>query len=167
MKQKVVAVYAGTFDPLTRGHEELVRRAADLFDEIVVAVADSRGKNPLFEPVEREALAREALACYPNVRVVRFSGLLVNLLRDQGARVAVRGLRGVTDFDYEFQLAGMNAKLMSECETVFLTPTDEYRHVSATLVREIAMMGGDVAQFVSPIVLQRLGEKLAARARAA
>lgn len=163
----VVAAYAGTFDPLTRGHEELVRRAADLFDEIVVAVADSRGKNPLFEPDEREALAREALAQYPNVRVVRFSGLLVNLLRAQNARVAIRGLRGVTDFDYEFQLAGMNAKLMPEFETVFMTPSEDYRYVSATLVREIAMMGGEVGQFVSPIVLARLQAKLAARAAAA
>lgn len=163
----VVAVYAGTFDPLTRGHEELVRRAASLFSELVVAVADSRGKSPLFEPVEREALAREALAEYPNVRVVRFSGLLVNLLRDQGARVAVRGLRGVTDFDYEFQLAGMNTALMPEFETVFMTPSDRYRYVSATLVREIATMGGDVEQFVSPIVHKRLLAKVAERARQA
>lgn len=163
MKQKVVAVYAGTFDPLTRGHEELVRRAADLFDEIVVAVADSRGKNPLFEPVEREALAREALACYPNVRVVRFSGLLVNLLRDQGARVAVRGLRGVTDFDYEFQLAGMNRSLMPDVETVFLTPSDKYQFVSSTFVREIALLGGEINKFVSPYVLACMAEKVQSR----
>ncbi len=164
--KKIIAVYAGTFDPLTRGHEELVRRAADLFDEIIVAVADSRGKNPLFEPAERETLAREALAVYPNVRVLRFSGLLVNLMRAQSARVLIRGLRGVTDFDYEFQLAGMNAKLMPDFETIFMTPSEAYRHVSATLVREIATMDGDVAQFVSPIVLHRLNEKLAARAKA-
>ena len=166
MKQ-IIAVYAGTFDPLTRGHEELVRRAASLFDEIVVAVADSRGKSPLFEPDEREALAREALAQYPNVKVVRFSGLLVNLMRKLDAQVLVRGLRGVTDFDYEFQLAGMNTKLMPELETVFMTPSEAYRYVSATLVREIATMGGDVAQFVSPIVHQRLQAKLAARVNGA
>ena len=163
----VVAVYAGTFDPITRGHEELVRRAASLFHEVVLAVADSRGKSPLFEPAEREAIAREALAIYPNVRVVRFSGLLVNLLRAQGARVVVRGLRGVTDFDYEFQLAGMNSRLMPEIETVFMTPTDEYRHVSATLVREIATLGGDVAQFDSPVVFRHLQDKIAERARQA
>ena len=163
----ITAVYAGTFDPLTRGHEELVRRAASLFDEIVVAVADSRGKSTLFEPDEREALAREALAQYPNVKVVRFSGLLVNLMRKLDAQVLVRGLRGVTDFDYEFQLAGMNTKLMPELETVFMTPSEAYRYVSATLVREIATMGGDVAQFVSPIVHQRLQAKLAARVKSA
>ncbi len=163
MSKHIVAVYAGTFDPLTRGHEEIVRRSADLFDEVVVAVADSRGKSPLFEPDERESLAREALAVYPNVRVIRFSGLLVNLMRAQNAKVAVRGVRGVTDFDYEFQLAGMNSKLMPEFETVFLTPSDAYRYVSATLVREISTMGGDVEQFVSPIVSRRLAEKLAAR----
>ncbi len=160
-----LAVYPGTFDPLTRGHEDLVRRAATLFDRVIVGVADSRGKNPLFDPPQRMQIAREALAVLPNVEVVSFSGLLVNFLRAHSARVVIRGLRAVTDFDYEFQLAGMNRQMMPDIETVFMTPTDQYQFVSATLVREIAMMGGDVSQFVSPIVSARLRERLQQTAR--
>ena len=117
-----LAIYPGTFDPLTRGHEDLVRRAAGLFSELIVAVAESKGKNPLFTPSERLDIAREALADLSNVRVISFSGLLVDLLRANGARVVIRGLRAVADFEYEFQLAGMNRHLMPEIETVFLTP---------------------------------------------
>lgn len=158
-----VAVYPGTFDPLTLGHEDLVRRAADLFQRVIVGVAESRGKSPLFEPSERVEIARQVLSVYPNVEVVSFSGLLVNFVRARGANVVVRGLRAVSDFEYEFQLAGMNRNLMPEIETIFMTPTDKYQFVSATLVREIATLGGDVAKFVSPMVVARLREKLATR----
>jgi pantetheine-phosphate adenylyltransferase len=155
-----VAVYPGTFDPLTRGHEDLVRRAAGLFDRLIVGVADSRGKNPLFMPAERVEIAREVLGEFPNVEVVSFSGLLVNFVRSRDAHVVVRGLRAVSDFEYEFQLAGMNRLLMPDIETIFMTPTDRYQFISATLVREIAMLGGDVSKFVSPLVQARLREKL-------
>ncbi|HPA90063.1 MAG TPA: pantetheine-phosphate adenylyltransferase [Quisquiliibacterium sp.] len=160
-----IAVYPGTFDPLTMGHEELVRRAARLFGTVIVGVADSRGKNPLFTPAERLEIAREALAEYKNVEVVSFSGLLVNFVRARSADVVIRGLRAVTDFEYEFQLAGMNRQLMPEIETIFMTPSDNYQFVSATLVREIAMLGGDVGKFVSPLVLKRLSAKLAELAK--
>jgi pantetheine-phosphate adenylyltransferase len=160
-----IAVYPGTFDPLTMGHEELVRRAARLFGTVIVGVADSRGKNPLFTPAERLEIAREALADYKNVEVVSFSGLLVNFVRARSADVVIRGLRAVTDFEYEFQLAGMNRQLMPEIETIFMTPSDNYQFVSATLVREIAMLGGDVGKFVSPLVLKRLNAKLAELAK--
>jgi pantetheine-phosphate adenylyltransferase len=155
-----LAVYPGTFDPLTRGHEDLVRRAAGLFDRLIVGVADSRGKNPLFMPPERVEIAREVLGEFPNVEVVSFSGLLVNFVRSRDAHVVVRGLRAVSDFEYEFQLAGMNRLLMPDIETIFMTPTDRYQFISATLVREIAMLGGDVSKFVSPLVQARLREKL-------
>jgi len=158
-----LAVYPGTFDPLTRGHEDLVRRAASLFDRLIVGVGLNTGKNPLFAPPERVDIAREVLSVYPNVEVVSFTGLLVNFVRSRNARVVIRGLRAVSDFEYEFQLAGMNRQLMPEIETIFMTPTDQYQFVSATLVREIAMLGGDVSQFVSPIVQARLTEKLRQR----
>ena len=162
-----VAVYPGTFDPLTRGHEDLVRRAAGLFDRLIVGVADSRGKNPLFMPAERVEIAREVLGEFANVEVVSFSGLLVNFVRSREAHVVVRGLRAVSDFEYEFQLAGMNRLLMPDIETIFMTPTDRYQFISATLVREIAMLGGDVSEFVSPQVQARLQAKLAQRAKSA
>ncbi len=154
------AIYPGTFDPLTRGHEDLVRRAAGLFDSLVVAVADSRGKNPIFSPDERLAIARETLAHYPNVEIVGFSGLLVNFVRQQKADVVIRGLRAVSDFEYEFQMAGMNRHLMPEVETIFMTPTDKYQFISGTLVREIALLGGDVSKFVAPSVQDWLRKKL-------
>jgi pantetheine-phosphate adenylyltransferase len=159
------AVYPGTFDPLTGGHEDLVRRASSLFDRVVIGVAHSRGKSPLFEPEERLAVAREVLEPLGNVEVVSFSGLMVDFARKHGATVVVRGLRSVTDFDYEFQLAGMNRHLMPELETVFLIPGERYQFVSATLVREIAIMGGEVGQFVSPKVEARLREKVASLKR--
>ncbi len=156
----ITAIYPGTFDPITLGHEDIVRRAARLFDRVVVAVADSRAKRPFFMPDERVRLATDVLADTANVSVTRFSGLLTDFVRTQNARVIVRGLRAVSDFEYEFQLAGMNRKLYSELETVFLTPSDRYMFVSATLVREIALMGGDIAQFVSPRVGAQVAEKL-------
>ncbi|HEX6412100.1 MAG TPA: pantetheine-phosphate adenylyltransferase [Burkholderiales bacterium] len=155
----IKAIYPGTFDPLTRGHEDLVRRAATLFDRIVLAIADSKAKRPFFAAQERIAMAREVLADVTNVEVVGFSGLLTNFVRDQGARVVLRGLRAVSDFEYEFQLAGMNRNLYPEMETLFLTPSEQHMFISATLVREIALLGGDVAEFVHPLVAKRLKQK--------
>ena len=155
----IKAVYPGTFDPLTRGHEDLVRRASTLFGTIVLAIADSKAKGPFFTLDERIAMAREVLADVRNVQVVGFSGLLTHFVRDQGARVVLRGLRAVSDFEYEFQLAGMNRNLYPEMETIFLTPSEEHMFISATLVREIAMLGGDVTEFVHPTVAKRLKEK--------
>ena len=159
------AVYPGTFDPLTRGHEDIVRRAARVFDSVVVAVAASRGKHPLFDPDERISMAREALADLPNVTVTGFSGLLVALMREQDAQVLLRGLRSNTDFDYELQLAGMNRQLDASAETLFMVPTGDQMFVSGTLVREIAIMGGDVSQFVSASVHARIQGKLRALGR--
>ncbi|RPI46392.1 MAG: pantetheine-phosphate adenylyltransferase [Betaproteobacteria bacterium] len=153
-------IYPGTFDPLTYGHEDLVRRAARLFDHVVLAVADSHSKRPCFTPDERVEIAREVLKPYPNVSVMRFSGLLIDFARAQGANVIMRGLRAVSDFEYEFQLAGMNRNLYPEIETLFLTPSESYLFISATLVREIALLGGDVTKFVHPSVVSRLKAKL-------
>ncbi len=150
------AVYPGTFDPLTRGHEDLVRRAVRLFDEVSVAVAGSSAKRPMFTLEERVEIAREAFADLPSVRVIGFGGLLMDLMREQGMRVILRGLRAVSDFEYEFQMAGMNRHLSPDVETVFLTPGENFMFISATMVREIASMGGDVSHFVSPKVYQRL-----------
>jgi pantetheine-phosphate adenylyltransferase len=156
------AVYPGTFDPMTNGHEDLVRRAASLFDEVVVGVADSRGKRPFFSLEDRISIAKEVLAPYPNVSVKGFSGLLRDFVSDCGAKVIMRGLRAVSDFEYEFQLAGMNRRLIPEVETVFLTPEERHLFISATLVREIAMLGGDVGQFVHPLVKARMDVRVAA-----
>lgn len=156
----VTAVYPGTFDPITGGHEDLIRRGAALFDRVVIGVAHSRGKNPLFEPEERLEIAREVLAPFANVEVVSFSGLMVNFAREHDAGVVLRGLRSGTDFDYEFQLAGMNRHMMPELETVFLTPHERWQFVSATLVREISLMGGEIEKFVSPKVAARLRAKV-------
>jgi pantetheine-phosphate adenylyltransferase len=155
----IKAVYPGTFDPLTRGHEDLVRRAATLFDTVVLAIADSKAKRPFFTLDERLAMAREVLAGIKNVQVVSFSGLLTDFVRKQGARVVLRGLRAVSDFEYEFQLAGMNRNLYPEMETVFLTPSEQHMFISATLVREIATLGGDVSEFVHPEVAKLLKKK--------
>lgn len=156
----IKAVYPGTFDPLTRGHEDIVRRAADLFGEVVVGVADSRGKRPFFTMDERVEMAREVLAVYPNVTVRAFKGLLRDMVRECEARVIVRGLRALSDFEYEFQMAGMNRSLIPDVETLFLTPDEKYMFISATIVREIAMLGGDVSRFVPPQVLDRLRAKM-------
>lgn len=154
------AVYPGTFDPMTLGHEDLVRRAARLFDQVVLAVADSRTKRPLFTLAERIDMARDALADVKNVSVEGFSGLLMNFVQEHDARVVIRGVRTVSDFDYEFQLAGMNRKLYPDVETVFMTPGEEHMFLSATLVREISVMGGDVSKFVSPTIAGRLKTKI-------
>lgn len=156
-----IAVYPGTFDPMTRGHEDLVRRAAQLFDRVVVGVADSRGKNPIFTLDERVQLAKEVLASYPNVEVRGFRGLLTHFVQDCNARIVVRGLRAVSDFEYEFQMAGMNRTLMPDVETVFMTPSEQYQFISATMVREIALLGGQVDKFVQPLVEARIQEKIA------
>jgi pantetheine-phosphate adenylyltransferase len=148
----LTVVYPGTFDPITRGHEDLVRRAASLFDRVVVAIADSESKRPLFSAAERIGLAREVLAGFANVEVLGFSGLLMDFVHACGARIIVRGLRAVSDFEYEFQMAGMNRKLYPEVETMFLTPAEQYLFMSSTIVREIARFGGDVANFVHPSV---------------
>ena len=153
------AIYPGTFDPLTRGHEDLVRRAASLFDAVILAVADSRAKRTFFTLEERVAMAREVLGDLKNVTVVGFSGLLIDFVRQHGGRVVLRGLRAVSDFEYEFQLAGMNRSLYPEFETLFLTPSEQHMFISATLVREIALLGGDVSKFVDPRVQARLREK--------
>lgn len=159
----VLAVYPGTFDPITLGHEDVVRRAVQLFDEIVVAVAAGHHKKTLFALDERIAMVQEALQPYPQVRVESFSGLMRDFIVARGARAMVRGLRAVTDFDYEFQLAGMNRHLMPEVETVFLTPSDKFQFISSTFVREIASLGGEVDKFVSPQVQERLRLKLGGR----
>ena len=156
----IKAVYPGTFDPLTLGHEDLARRASKLFDSVILAVADSKSKKPLFTLDERVTIARETLKDLKNVEVMGFSGLLMNFVQKQGARVVVRGVRAVSDFDYEFQLAGMNRQLYPEVETIFMTPGEQYAYVSATLVREISILGGDVSKFVSPLVAGRLAEKV-------
>jgi pantetheine-phosphate adenylyltransferase len=156
----IKAVYPGTFDPLTRGHEDLVRRAAALFGSLVVGIADSRFKRPFFATEERVQMAREVLAAYPNVTVLSFSGLLRDFVLSQKARVIVRGLRAVSDFEYEFQMAGMNRSLIPDVETVFLTPDENYQFISATIVREIAVLGGDASKFVHPIVNDRLRAKV-------
>jgi len=153
-------IYPGTFDPITRGHEDVVRRAAGLFGEVIVAVAESREKT-LFTLDERVEMSREIFADYANVRVEGFNGLLMNFVQEHDARVVLRGLRAVSDFEYEFQLAGMNRNLYPEVETLFLTPAEQYTFISATMVREVARFGGDVSKFVSPYVVEKLRKKVA------
>jgi len=154
----IKVVYPGTFDPITRGHEDVVRRAAGLFGEVIVAVAESRTRT-LFTLDERVEMAREVFTGFTNVRVEGFNGLLMSFVQSQGARVVLRGLRAVSDFEYEFQLAGMNRNLYPEMETLFLTPAEQYTFISATMVREVARFGGDVGKFVSPLVAARLQQK--------
>lgn len=158
-----IAVYPGTFDPFTRGHEDLVRRAARLFAHVVVGIAESRGKRPIFTLEERVAMAQKLCSDMPNVKVMGFDGLLMDFLRGRNARVILRGLRAVSDFEYEFQMAGMNRSLHPDIETLFLTPGEQYMFISATMVREIASLGGDVSKFVHPLVAERLAEKLKQR----
>jgi len=151
-------VYPGTFDPITRGHEDVVRRAAGLFGEVVVAVAASRTAT-LFTLDERVAMAQEVFAGFKNVKVEGFDSLLMKYVLAQNARVVLRGLRAVSDFEYEFQMAGMNRTLHPDIETLFLTPAEQYTFISASIVREIARFGGDVSKFVSPLVMAKLKEK--------
>jgi pantetheine-phosphate adenylyltransferase len=148
----VSAMYPGTFDPITLGHEDLVRRALRLFDKVVVAIAENPGKEPMFTVQERVQLAETTLADLDNVEVTGYSGLTVDFARENNLQVIVRGLRAVSDFEYEFQLASMNRHLTDEVETAFLTPTERFTFISSSLVREIATMGGDVTDFVSPKV---------------
>ena len=156
----VAAMYPGTFDPITLGHEDLVKRAVRVFDKVVVAIAaDPGSKEPMFSIDERVELARTALAGNDNVEVRRYGGLTVDFARENDLSVIVRGLRAVADFEYEFQLATMNRHLTEEVETVFLTPTDRYTFISSTLVREIATLGGDITEFVSPSVKSALLKK--------
>ncbi|MFN8986329.1 MAG: pantetheine-phosphate adenylyltransferase [Burkholderiales bacterium] len=150
------AVYTGTLDPLTKGHEDLVERASKLFGEVIVAVAHSQAKRPFFSLEERVGLSREILSRHANVRVMGFSGLLSDFLDAQEANVILRGLRAVSDFEYEFQMAGMNRRLNPGVETMFLTPSDKYMFISATIVREIAVLGGDVGEFVHPLTKRAL-----------
>jgi pantetheine-phosphate adenylyltransferase len=157
----ISAMYPGTFDPITLGHEDLVRRASTLFDRVVVAIADNPGsKAPMFSTDERVAMAASALADIENVDVTGYQGLTVDYARDHDLRVIIRGLRAVSDFEYEFQLANMNRHLTDEVETAFLTPTEKYTFISSSLVREVAELGGDVSEFVSPKVRKALLERV-------
>ena len=156
----LTAVYPGTFDPMTLGHEDLMRRAARLFDRLILGVAAGHHKRTMFTIAERLEMAREIAAPYRNVEVTAFRGLLRDFVVELGGKVVVRGLRAVSDFEYEFQMAGMNRQLMPDVETVFLMPSDQYQFVSGTFVREIASLGGDVSKFVAPSVLSRLRERV-------
>jgi pantetheine-phosphate adenylyltransferase len=156
----LVAVYPGTFDPITNGHTDLVKRAAGMYDLVVVGVADNPGKRPFFSVEDRVRLARSVVSDLPNVRVEAFSGLLVDFAADKGAHVILRGLRAVSDFEYEVQLGAMNKRLAPHIETVFLTAAEEYSFVSSSLVREIAALGGDVTQFVHTAVMAELDKRL-------
>ena len=157
----LTAVYPGTFDPMTLGHADLMRRASELFGRLIIAVAAGHHKRTMFSLEDRLDMAKELAAEHANVEVIAFSGLLRDFVVDNGGKVVVRGLRAVSDFEYEFQMAGMNRQLMPEVETVFLTPSDQYQFVSGTFVREIAMLGGDVSKFVAPSVLARLKSRVA------
>ncbi|MEC8325795.1 MAG: pantetheine-phosphate adenylyltransferase [Pseudomonadota bacterium] len=158
---KVKAIYPGTFDPITNGHTDLVARAAKMFDEVILAVAHNPNKKPFFELEQRVEIAKSILSHLDNVKVIGFSGLLADLAREQNSHVLVRGLRAVSDFEFEFQLANMNRRLNKELETVFLTPAEKNSFISSSLVKEVAIHGGDVHEFVDPIVVNALKEKLA------
>ncbi len=153
-------IYPGTFDPITNGHLDLVQRAALMFDEVILAIAASPSKKPLFELEERVELATQVLQPFSNVKVIGFSGLLITLAQQQDARILVRGLRAVSDFEYEFQLANMNRRLMPTLESVFLTPSEENSFISSSLIKEVALHGGDTSGFVPPIVQKALQNKL-------
>lgn len=157
---RLTAVYPGTFDPMTLGHEDLMRRAGRLFERLIVAVAAGHSKRTMFTLAERLEIATEAASKYPNIEVIAFHGLLRDFVVEAGGKVVVRGLRALSDFEYEFQMAGMNRHLMPDVETLFLTPSDQYQFVSGTFVREIATFGGDVSKFVSPFVLDRLQQRV-------
>jgi pantetheine-phosphate adenylyltransferase len=157
----MTAVYPGTFDPMTLGHEDLMRRASRLFDKLILAVAAGHHKRTMFNVDERMDMAQEIARPYGNIEVIPFRGLLRDFVVGNGGNVVVRGLRAVSDFEYEFQMAGMNRQLMPDVETLFLTPSDQYQFVSSTFVREIATLGGDVSKFVAPSVLARLKERVA------
>ena len=157
---RLTAVYPGTFDPMTLGHEDLMRRASRLFERLILAVAAGHHKRTMFTIAERIDIARALAKKFDNVEVMAFRGLLRDFVVENGGKVVVRGLRAVSDFEYEFQMAGMNRQLMPEVETVFMTPSDQFQFVSGTFVREIASLGGDVSKFVSPLVLERLHQRV-------
>lgn len=159
VKNSLKVIYPGTFDPVTLGHEDLVRRASGLFPQVIVAVAGSINKRTMFSLDERVALTQAVFANIPNVAVVGFSGLLMEFVKAQNAQMVIRGLRATSDFEYEFQLAGMNRKLYPEFETLFLTPAEQFMFISSSLVREVAALGGDVHAFVSPTVEAAILEK--------
>jgi pantetheine-phosphate adenylyltransferase len=158
---RLTAVYPGTFDPMTLGHQDLIARASRLFERLIVAVAAGHHKRTMFSIAERMEIATQLAGSFPNVEVLAFRGLLRDFVVDHGGKVVVRGLRAVSDFEYEFQMAGMNRQLMPEVETLFLTPSDQYQYISGTFVREIATLGGDVSKFVAPLVLEKLKERVA------
>ncbi|MEN8635181.1 pantetheine-phosphate adenylyltransferase [Pseudoalteromonas distincta] len=157
---KVIAIYPGTFDPLTNGHTDLIQRAAKMFDTVLVAVANNPSKKPCFSLEERVELANTILNHLNNVKVIGFSGLLADLARDHNANVLIRGIRAVSDFDYEFQLANMNRRLNPDLESVFLTPAEQNSFISSTLVKEVARHNGDVSEFVNPVIVKALKTKL-------
>ena len=159
MKSPRVAVYPGTFDPITHGHTDLVSRAARVFERVIVAIAESPHKTPFFSLAKRIELAKSQLGNLDNIEIVGFSNLLVDFVQENGASVIVRGLRAVSDFEYEFQLASMNRNLREDVETMFLTPDEKYGFISSTLVREVARLGGDVSQFVGPEIQIALGKQ--------
>ena len=152
-------VYPGTFDPITNGHIDLVHRASKLFEHVIVAVAINPTKTPAFNLAERVVLAKKTLADLPNVEVCGFDGLLVDIAREKQAQVIIRGLRAVSDFEHEFQLAGMNRHMEPNVETMFLTPAEQFSYISSSLVREVAALGGDVSAFVAPCVAQALANR--------
>ncbi len=157
------ALYPGTFDPITNGHQDLVRRAATIFQRVVVAIAANPAKTPLFSLEERVSLAREVLGDIDNVEVLGYTGLTVAFAQENGLGVMIRGLRAVSDFEFEFQLATMSRQLSPHVETVFLTPTEQFSFISSSMVREIALLGGDVSRFVQPVVEEALKARAAAR----
>ena len=154
------AVYPGTFDPMTMGHVDLVKRASKLFDSVIIAIASSDSKKPMFTLEERIEIGNKIFADDPKVEVIGFSGLLVNFAKDNDANILIRGLRVEADFEYEFQLANMNRAMSPDIESVFLTPKEEYSYISSSLVKEIATMGGDVDRFVDPVTLEALKQKI-------
>ena len=154
------AVYPGTFDPMTMGHVDLVKRASKLFDSVIIAIASSDSKKPMFSLEERIEIGNKIFADDPKVEVVGFSGLLVNFAKENDANILIRGLRVVADFEYEFQLANMNRAMSPDIESVFLTPKEEYSYISSSLVKEIVTMGGDVTRFVDPVTLEALNQKI-------
>ncbi|MDA3807379.1 MAG: pantetheine-phosphate adenylyltransferase [Thiomicrorhabdus sp.] len=155
----ITAVYPGTFDPITAGHADLIKRAARFYDRLIIAVADNRNKQTLFSLAERIELAQTVLAEFENVEVMGFDSLLVDFVHEVGGTVLLRGLRAVSDFEYEFQLASMNRKLAPEIETMFMTPSEQYAFISSSLVKEISVLGGDVSEFVHPMVGEALKTK--------
>lgn len=163
MNPKRVAVYPGTFDPITNGHQDLVRRASGIFDRVVVGIAANPYKAPLFSLDERVELARKVVGDLPNVKVIGYAGLTVEFAKEQGSQIVLRGLRAVSDFEFEFQLANMSRHLAPDVDYVFLTPKEQFTFISSTMVREIAMLGGDISRFVHPVVVEALARRRAAQ----